>query len=79
MIERILPISDRGSLCFSSRLTAIASSFTLTAGYSFNTSHRSSFDRQNKSEYPTLFTLAVRLLPEAPLLYYITRIINLFH
>lgn len=55
-----------GCLGFPSLLAAIDSSLTRTAGYSLSTSHKSSFDKQNKSEYPTLLTLAVRLLPLPP-------------
>ena len=45
----------------------MASSLTLAAGYSFSTSHRSFLARQNRSEYPTDLTLAVRRLPAVPM------------
>ena len=46
----ILLCSIKGFLCFSKRLTAIASSLTRTAGYSFNTSQRSKQNFQLKQE-----------------------------
>jgi hypothetical protein len=44
-----LPFSSGAFLYFSSRLTAIASSLTRAAGYSFNTSHISFLLNTNKS------------------------------
>lgn len=58
-----LPFSKGALLYFSNRLTAIASNLTLAAGYSFNTSHISFFDKTNKSLYPTERTEAVLRLP----------------
>lgn len=59
------PFSSGAFLYFSSRFTAIASSRTRAAGYSFSTSHMSFLLSTNKSLYPTDRTLAVRLFPVA--------------
>ncbi len=37
--------------------------FRFASGYSVSASHRSSFEREKRSEYPTLRTLAVRRFP----------------
>ena len=55
-----------GQLCIRTPLIKLCYNNTylsLASGYSVKASQRSSLDKENKSEYPTLLTLAVLRLP----------------